>query len=48
MALQCGASIWQAAFIGSLAAACQVSRLGNVPLAASDIVNELQARHDAC
>lgn len=48
MALQCGASIWQAAFVGSIAAACQVSRLGNVPLAASDIVNELQARHDAC
>lgn len=48
MALQCGASIWQAAFIGSLAAACQVSRLGNVPLATGDIVNELPARHDAC
>ncbi|HLO63995.1 MAG TPA: PfkB family carbohydrate kinase [Azonexus sp.] len=48
MALQCGASIWQAAFVGSVAAACQVSRLGNVPLAASDIINELQARNDAC
>lgn len=45
MALQCGASIWQAAFVGSLAAACQVGRLGNVPLTASELIDELQAGH---
>ena len=36
-----GGDIWQAAFLGSLAAACQVSRLGNIPLTSSEIMKEL-------
>ncbi len=37
MALQAGASIWEAGFLGSLAAACQVSRTGNIPLTIDDL-----------
>ena len=40
MALRLGASIWESAFIGSLAAACQVDRVGNQPLS----LNELMAQ----
>ena len=36
-----GGSIWEAALIGSLAAAIQVSRVGNVPITASDLKKEL-------
>ncbi|MGJ8682933.1 PfkB family carbohydrate kinase [Paraglaciecola sp.] len=32
MALASGATIWEAAFIGSVAAACQVTNVGNLPL----------------
>lgn len=32
LALTCGATIWEAAFLGSVAAACQVSTVGNQPL----------------
>ena len=32
MALRAGADIWQASYLGSLAAALQVSRVGNLPL----------------
>lgn len=41
MALAVGADIWQAAFLGSVAAACQVSRVGNLPLTAADVLTEL-------
>jgi len=41
MALVAGADLWQSAFLGSLAAACQVSRIGNTPLATTDIEIEL-------
>lgn len=41
MALTVGASIWEAAFIGSIAAACQVGRIGNRPLAVSEILREI-------
>lgn len=44
MALCSGASIWEAGFLGSLAAACQVSRMGNIPLTISDLQRGLQ--HD--
>lgn len=37
MALATGAGIWQSAYLGSLAAACQVSRNGNIPLSVSDL-----------
>lgn len=38
-----GGNIWQAALLGSLAAACQVSRIGNTPLSAKEILNVLAA-----
>jgi len=37
MALVSGASIWESAYLGSLAAAVQVSRVGNIPISASEI-----------
>jgi len=36
-----GGSIWQSAFLGSVAAACQVSRVGNSPLTARELITEL-------
>ena len=41
MALAMGLDIWQAAYLGSLASAIQVARLGNMPLSASDLIKEL-------
>jgi rfaE bifunctional protein kinase chain/domain len=41
MALACGADIWQSAYLGSIAAACQVSRVGNIPLTAEELKMEL-------
>ena len=41
MALAVGANIWQAAYLGSIAAALQVSRVGNSPLTAEDLLMEL-------
>jgi bifunctional ADP-heptose synthase (sugar kinase/adenylyltransferase) len=37
MILACGGDIWDASLIGSLAAAIQVSRLGNTPLKIDDL-----------
>lgn len=42
MALVAGATIWQSAYLGSVAAGCQVSRVGNTPLTASEILTELR------
>jgi bifunctional ADP-heptose synthase (sugar kinase/adenylyltransferase) len=41
MALAVGADIWQAAYLGSVAAALQISRVGNSPLTAEDLLMEL-------
>jgi bifunctional ADP-heptose synthase (sugar kinase/adenylyltransferase) len=41
MALAVGANIWQAAYMGSIAAALQVSRVGNSPLSLKDLITEL-------
>lgn len=41
MALSCGASGWEAAYLGSVAAACQVGRVGNFPLTSDEILQEL-------
>jgi bifunctional ADP-heptose synthase (sugar kinase/adenylyltransferase) len=41
LALAAGASIWEASVLGSLAAAIQVSRVGNLPLQLSDLLGEL-------
>ena len=42
MSLVAGASIWEAAYIGSIAAACQVGTVGNTPLLVSDLVAALE------
>jgi rfaE bifunctional protein kinase chain/domain len=41
MALACGATIWEAACLGSLAAAVQVGRLGNTPISSKELLKEL-------
>lgn len=41
MAMICGASIWEASLLGSIAAGIQVSRVGNLPLLHSELLNEL-------
>jgi rfaE bifunctional protein kinase chain/domain len=41
MVLACGGSIWEAAYIGSLAAALQVSKVGNTPLRIEELLMEL-------
>ena len=43
MALLVGASIWQSAYLGSLAAACQVGRVGNLPLSVDEIEAEIDS-----
>jgi len=43
MALVAGADIWQSAYLGSIAAACQVGRVGNTPLSPRDIASEIDA-----
>ena len=42
MALASGGNIWEAAFLGSLAAAVQVSRVGNTPLRIKELLQELR------
>ncbi|WP_025900150.1 PfkB family carbohydrate kinase [Sneathiella glossodoripedis] len=41
LALACGASIWEAAYIGSIASGCQVATVGNTPLTAEDLIQEI-------
>jgi rfaE bifunctional protein kinase chain/domain len=41
MTLACGGDIWAAACLGSLAAAVQVGRLGNIPLRTEELLREL-------
>lgn len=41
MAMAVGADIWQSTYLGSLAAACQIGRIGNLPLTPKDIEFEL-------
>jgi len=42
MALALGANIWEAALLGSLAAAVQVGRVGNTPLQAHELLEEVE------
>ena len=44
MCMAAGADIWKSAYLGSMAAACQVGRLGNIPLTPKDINPEWAAR----
>lgn len=41
MALRVGADIWQSAYLGALAAALQVSRVGHTPLTMAELVAEI-------
>jgi len=41
LALASGRSIWEAVYMGSLAAACQVGRVGNIPLTIAELSQEL-------
>ncbi|MGJ4932458.1 PfkB family carbohydrate kinase [Bradyrhizobium sp. HKCCYLS2038] len=41
MGLRAGADIWQASYLGALAAALQVSRVGNLPLTTAELVREI-------
>jgi bifunctional ADP-heptose synthase (sugar kinase/adenylyltransferase) len=41
MTLACDGNIWEASFIGSLAAAIQVSRIGNTPLTLEELLREI-------
>ncbi len=42
MALCVGVDIWRSTYLGSLAAACQVTRVGNIPLTLSELVAEIE------
>jgi rfaE bifunctional protein kinase chain/domain len=42
LTLIAGGTVWQAAYLGSIAAACQVGRIGNKPLMASEVISELK------
>jgi bifunctional ADP-heptose synthase (sugar kinase/adenylyltransferase) len=41
MAMACGADIWEAAALGSVAAGVQVSRVGNVPITPEELTTQL-------
>ena len=41
MTLACGGTIWEAACLGSLAAAVQVGRVGNIPIRTEELLREL-------
>jgi len=41
MTLACGGTIWEAALLGSLAAAVQVGRVGNTPLCVEELLREI-------
>ncbi len=38
-----GCSLWESVYLGSLAAACQVSRIGNLPLTSQELNRELKS-----
>ncbi len=42
MSMAVGSTIWESIYIGSLAAACQVGRLGNVPLTSDELLREIR------
>lgn len=43
LALRAGISIWESSYLGAIASACQVSRIGNTPLSAAELKFELEA-----
>ena len=42
MALAVGATVWEAGYLGSISAAIQISRVGNIPIQKDDIFKELK------
>ena len=44
LSLIVGASIWEAAYLGSIAASCQVGRVGNNPLSKEEILREINKK----
>lgn len=42
LAYAAGTDIWQSAYLGAMAAGCQVSRVGNTPLTLEDILTEME------
>lgn len=42
LALISGADIWKSTYLGSIAAAIQVSRVGNIPLSPAELIRELE------
>jgi len=42
LALVAGGNVWESAYLGSVAAACQVGRVGNTPLSCAEICQELK------
>ena len=42
LSLAAGRSIWESSYIGSLAAACQVGRVGNIPLVPDELASEIK------
>lgn len=42
LSLAVGATIWESAYLGSLAAACQVGRIGNIPITTKEIAFEIK------
>ena len=45
LALAAGVDIWRAAYLGSLASACQVGRVGNSPINAHELLQEIEVIH---
>jgi len=43
MGLCSGLDIWSSVYLGSIAAACQVARVGNTPLTQDDLIAEIEA-----
>jgi bifunctional ADP-heptose synthase (sugar kinase/adenylyltransferase) len=41
MSLALGRTIWESLYLGSVAAACQVGRIGNIPLTAAELLAEV-------
>lgn len=46
MAICAGVDIWQSAYLGAVAAALQVSRVGNTPLTADELMMELRSSNE--
>ena len=45
MALALGCTVWESLYLGSVAAACQVGRIGNIPLTAAELLIETQKKN---